>query len=205
MLDSIGDPARVEGVLHVNDDGPTISAAVPAGYDWSLTDSPPLALAGIAYFAPLYEHVTLADRKAAFFLSAGGLMLTVLGFFSGRIELIVAAGSWRATALVAALAAVVMLVLTAGVLSYLAYRRPLGPTPPSLVAFREIGRRTFDEYERDVLRLTHAEAFIGMLRYNHVIASLGVSKFRLVHRALAILRVAIPLWMLVLLILAIGG
>jgi len=77
--------------------------------------------------------------------------------------------------------------------------------PPSLVVFREIAQRSFDEYERDVCRLTHAHAFIGMLHYNHVIATLGVAKFRLVNRALAILRVAIPLWMLVLLTLAIGG
>jgi hypothetical protein len=174
-------------------------------YDWSLTDPPPLALAGIAYFAPLYEHVTLADRKAAFFLSSGGLMLTVLGFFSGRVEHVMARGGWQTMALVSALALVIVLVLTAGVLSYIAYRRPLGPTPPSLVVFREIARRSFDEYERDVRGLTHAQAFIGMLHYNHVVATLGVVKFRLVNRALSILRVAIPLWMLVLLMLAIGG
>ena len=177
----------------------------PSPYDWSLTDPPPLALAGIAYFAPLYEHVTLADRKAAFFLSAGGLMLTVLGFFSGHVEHIVSAGGWRATWFVAALSAVVVLVLTAAVLSYVAYKRPLGPTPPSLVVFREIARRSFDEYQRDVLALTHAQAFVSMLRYNHVIATLGVAKFRLVNCALAILRIAFPLWMLVLLTLAIGG
>jgi hypothetical protein len=174
-------------------------------YDWSLTDPPPLALAGIAYFAPLYEHVTLADRKAAFFLSFGGLMLTVLGFFSGRVGHLVIAGGWRATTLVVALVFVIVLVLTAGVLSYVAYKRPLGPAPASLVIFREIAGRTLDEYERDLLALTHAQAFIGMLRYNHVVATLGVAKFRLVNRALFILRVAVPLWMLVLLVLAIGG
>jgi hypothetical protein len=192
----------VEGILDVSDI-PSTARARP--YDWSLTDPPPFALAGIAYFAPLYEHVTLADRKAAFFLSAGGLMLTVLGFFSGHVEHVVAAGGWRATALVTELTAVIVLVLIAGVLSYLAYRRPLGSTPPSLIAFREIARRSFDEYERDVRGLTHAQAFIAMLRYNYVIAALGVAKFRLVNRALAILRVAIPLWMLVLLTLAIDG
>ena len=185
-------------------DGSTTSPASP--YDWSLTDPPPLALAGIAYFAPLYEQVTLADRKAAFFLSTGGLMLTVLGFFSLRVQHVLAAGGWRATALVSALAAIIVLVLAAGVLSYVAYRRPLGPTPPhSLVVFREIGRRAFDEYEREVRSLTHAQAFVDMLRYNHVVATLAVAKFRLVNRALAILRVAFPLWMLVLLTLAIGG
>jgi hypothetical protein len=202
LLGVAGDPPGLEGVFDVSHTPPTTPSPP---YDWSLTDPPPLALSGIAYFAPLYEHVTLADRKAAFFLSAGGLMLTVLGFFAGHVEHVVSAGGWRATLLVATLAVVIVLVLTAGVLSYVAYRRPLGPTPPSLVVFREIARRSLEEYERDVLALTHAQAFVGMLRYNHVVATLGAAKFRLVNRALAILRIAIPLWMLVLLTLAIAG
>jgi hypothetical protein len=181
------------------------AATTAPPYDWSVTAPPPLALAGIAYFAPLYEHVTLADRKAAFFLSVGGLMLTVVGFFAGHVEHVVAAGGWVAWTLLAALTTVIVLVLAAGVLSYLAYRRPLGPTPPSLVVFRDIAARSFGQYERDVRELSHAQAFVDMLRYNHVVAGLGAAKFRLVNRALAIFRVAIPLWMLVLLILAIGG
>jgi hypothetical protein len=100
---------------------------------------------------------------------------------------------------------VVILVLIVAVLSYRAYKLPLGPTPTSLVVFRDIARRLFEEYEREVRGLSHAQAFIDMLRYNHVVATLGVAKFRLVNRALAVLRVAIPLWMLVLLVLAIGG
>ena len=44
-----------------------------------------------------------------------------------------------------------------------------------------------------------------MLKYNHVVAAWGAGTFRLVNRTLALLRVAIPLWMLLLLMLAISG
>jgi len=172
-------------------------------HDWD--GEPPLALAGLAYFAPLLEHAVLADRKASFLLSAGGLMLTVLGFFLGRIAGLIAAGGWLAWGFGLALTAVVTLVLAAGAIAYVSFAWLLPPTPPSLAVFRDIARRTPDEYARDIHALSHGQAFTDMLRYNHVIARWGAGKFRLVNRALALLRVAIPLWMLLLLVLAISG
>jgi hypothetical protein len=164
-----------------------------------------MAVAGIAYFAPLYEYAVLADRKAGFFLSAGGLMLTVLGFFLGRIVGLVAPGDARAWAFGLTLAATVVLVVLAGVTAYVAFARLLPPTPPSLAVFRDVAARTPDAYARDVLALSHGQAFTDMLRYNHVVARWAAYKFRLVNRALALLRVAIPLWMLLLLVLAVAG
>jgi hypothetical protein len=180
-------------------------AGPPPAYDWSQMPAPPLAVAGIAYFSPMYEHAVLADRKASFFLSAGGLMLTVLGFFLGRIVSVLSGPGWLAWLLAAVLAVVVVLVIAAGVIAYVAYRRLLPPTPPSLAVFRDIAARTLDEYARDARALSHAQAFTDMLRYNHVVAAWGAGKFRLVNRSLALLRVAIPLWMLALLVLAIAG
>ena len=172
-------------------------------HDWAT--EPPLALAGIGYFAPLYEHAVLADRKAAFFISAGGLMLTVLGFFLARIVQLITPGGWQAWAFGLTLATVVVLIVLAGVIAYIAFARLLPPTPPSLAVFRDIAARTPEAYERDVLALSHRQAFTDMLHYNHVVARWAAGKFRLVNRALALLRVAIPLWMLVLLLLAIAG
>ena len=183
----------------MNDDA---AAAAATGHDWKQDALPPMALAGIAYFAPLYEHAVLADRKASFFLSAGGLMLTVLGFFLGRIVHVLSAGDRLAWAFAALLAAVVALVIVAGITSYVSFARLLPPTPPSLAVFRDIAKRTKEQYASDVAGLTHEQSFIDMLRYNHVVAVWGAGKFRLVNRALALLRIAIPLWMLVLLILA---
>jgi hypothetical protein len=172
-------------------------------HDW--TREPPLALAGIAYFAPLYEYAVLADRKASFFMSAGGLMLTVLGFMLGKIERLISSHNWVSWVFAGALAATVILIVVAGITSYVAFARLLPPTPTSLAVFRDIARRTPEEYGRDLRALSHAEAFTAMLGYNHVVAAWAAWKFRLVNRALALLRVAIPLWMLVLLVLAIAG
>lgn len=172
-------------------------------HDWA--GEPPLAVAGLAYFAPLYEYAALADRKASFYLSAGGLMLTVLGFFLSRIVDLLNDGGWLAWGFGLTLAAVVALVLVAGTTAYLAFARLLPPTPPSLAVFRDIARRTPEDYARDVRALSHREAFTHMLRYNHVVAGWAAGKFRLVNRALALLRLAIPLWMLLLLVLAISG
>jgi hypothetical protein len=177
----------------------------PPAYDWAAGREPPFALAGIAYFAPLYEYAVLADRKASFFMSAGGLMLTVLGFFIGRVVNVLSVGGWVAWAFGAVLASVVVLVVVAGVTSYVAFATLLPPTPPSLAVFRDIARRSFDDYARDVRALSHAQAFTDAIRFNHVIAAWAAGKFRLVNRALALLRVAIPLWMLLLLVLAFSG
>ncbi len=172
-------------------------------HDWN--DEPPLALAGIAYFAPVYEYAALADRKASFYLSAGGLMLTVLGFFLQRIVDLLGTGGLFAWSFGLILAAVVILVLVAGTTAYVSFAWLLPPTPPTLAVFRDIARRAPEEYVRDVHALSHQQAFTDMLRYNHVVARWGAGKFRLVNRALALLQVAIPLWMLLLLALAISG
>lgn len=182
---------------------PPTAGPVERPHDWSA--EPPMALAGIAYFAPLYEHAVLADRKAGFFLSAGGLMLTVLGFFIGRIVQLISPGNGWAWAFGLALAASVVLIVLAGVIAYVAFARLLPPTPPSLAVFRDIAARTPEDYARDVLALSHQQAFADMLRYNHVVARWAAGKFRLVNRSLALLRVAIPLWMLLLFVLAISG
>src|SRR4051812_36587071 len=113
-------------------------ADVTPAYDWTRMPTPPLAVAGIAYFAPMDEDAVLADRKASFFLSAGGLMLTVLGFFLGRIVVLLSAPGWLAWLLGAMLVVVVVLVIAADVIAYVAYRRALPPMPPTLMVFREI-------------------------------------------------------------------
>jgi hypothetical protein len=183
----------------------TLTTTPSASYDWEQPATPPLALAGIAYFAPLYEHAVLADRKAGFFISASGLMLTVLGFFMGRIVHLLSMSTWLAWAFGILLAVVVVLVVVAAITAYVSFSRLLPPIPPSLAVFRDIARRTREQYVADVSALSHRQAFVDMLTYNHVVATWGLGKFRTVQRALALLRVAIPLWMLVLLILALAG
>jgi hypothetical protein len=45
----------------------------------------------------------------------------------------------------------------------------------------------------------------NVLDYNYTMAALGAAKYRLVGRALLLLRVAIPLWMLLLIVAAARG
>ena len=177
--------------------------------------SPPAAVASgaallgparLAYFTPVHEQPSLADRKAMFILAASGLMVSVLLFFSHSLNVLITArgGAARAAALVA-LAAVVGLVLTAAVTAYYSYTRSLPAMPHTLAWFRNVAATPSADYSRQMRALDHPAAVRGMLHYNYSVASLAARKFRLVNRSLRCLRVAIPLWMLLLLVLAVWG
>jgi hypothetical protein len=165
-----------------------------------------LGPARLAYFTPVHEQPTLADRKAMFILGASGLMVSVLLFFSYSIEnLVRARGGFTAAAVVAALVTVAALVLTAAVTAYYSYTRSLPPMPPTFAWFRNVAETSLDDYSRRMHALDHPAALRGMLHYNYSVASLAARKFRLVNRSIRCLRVAIPLWMVLLLVLAVWG
>ena len=162
--------------------------------------------ARLAYFTPVFEQPTLADRKAMFIIGASSLLLTVLLFFSNSLQAMTrGAGRPGSALLVLILLSVVALVLTAAFNAYVAYTLPIPPMPPSLALFREVCSRPLDEYAAAMRSLDHRRAMRDMLHYNYSIASQAAGKFRLVNRALACLRLAIPLWMLLLLVLAVWG
>ena len=160
----------------------------------------------LAYYTPVHDQPSLADRKAMFILAASGLILTVLLFFSHALEaLLRGTGRGGAVALGTMLACVVVLVLAAALTAYVAYRLPLPPMPPSLAFFRDVAARPAADYASEMLALDHRKALRDVLHYNYSVATLAASKFRRVNRSLACLRVAIPLWMLLLLALAVWG
>jgi hypothetical protein len=162
--------------------------------------------ARLAYFTPVHEQPTLADRKAMFILAASGLIATVLLFFGEALEEMVrSAGAAAAGALVLALLCVAGLVLASAVMAYTAYRRPLPPMPPTLALFRDVAASPLETYAAALRGLDHRRAMRDMLHYNYSVASLAAHKFRLVNRSLACLRLAIPAWMLLLLALAVWG
>jgi hypothetical protein len=107
--------------------------------------------------------------------------------------------------LMVAVLCVIALVLTAAVMAYIAYTRPLPPMPPTLALFREVSAREADAYVAAMYALDHRRAMRDMLHYNYSIATQAAGKFRLVNRSLACLRFAIPLWMMLLLVLAVWG
>ena len=165
-----------------------------------------LGPARLAYFTPVHEQPTLADRKAMFILAASGLMASVLLFFSQSLGALARAGGTGASLLVLSLlACVAVLVVIAAVVAYYAYTRPLPPTPDTLALFRTVAARELEAYRAQMLALDHPTALRGMLHHNYSVACLAARKFRLVNRSLKCLRVAIPLWMVLLLALAIWG
>jgi pycsar effector protein len=162
--------------------------------------------ARLAYFTPVHEQPTLADRKAMFILAASGLIATVLLFFAHPFEAMVrSVGGVAGAALVALLLCVAALILVAAMTAYTAYRRPLPPMPPTLAFFRDVAASPLEAYAAAVRTLDHRRAVRDMLHYNYSVATQAARKFRLVNRALSCLRLAIPLWMLLLLVLAVWG
>lgn len=165
-----------------------------------------LGPARLAYFTPVHEQPTLADRKAMFILGASGLMVSVLLFFSHSLETLVRESGGAARMIVfVALAAVGALVLTAAVTAYFSYTRALPAMPHTFAWFRNVAATSPADYADRMLALDHPAALREMLHYNYSVASLAARKFRLVNRAIGCLRVAIPLWMLLLLVLAVWG
>ena len=163
--------------------------------------------ARLAYFTPVHDQPGLADRKAMFILAASGLIFTVLLFFSHALEqLIRGVNRPAAWAIIAMLLSIVALVLAAARTAYASYTRQLPPMPPTLAFFRNVAAaESVDAYAEAICRHDHASCLRAMLHYNYSVATLAADKFRFVNRALSYLRVAIPLWMLLLLILAVWG
>ena len=160
----------------------------------------------LAYFTPVHDQPSLADRKAMFILGASGLIVTVLLFFSQALgALLRESGRFGGVTLSALLGCVVVLVLAAALTAYVAYRRPLPPMPTTPAFFRDVAARPAETYAAEMLALDHRTALRDVLHYNYSVAALAAMKFRLVNRSLACLRIAIPLWMLLLLALAVWG
>jgi hypothetical protein len=155
----------------------------------------------------VHEQPSLADRKAMFILGASGLILTVLLFFAQSLERLVRGVEGPAgMGIVVILLCVVAFVLAGARTAYSSYTRQLPPMPPTMAFFRNVAAaESVEAYAEALARHDHPSALRDMLHYNYSIATLAAEKFRRVNRAIACLRIAIPLWMLLLLILAVWG
>jgi hypothetical protein len=160
--------------------------------------------ARLAYCTPTGEFPVLADRKAAFLLTASGLIVTVLIFFMQPIvEVIRGPHRLLAVAIGLLVAAILALVMLAAHWAYKAFVRPLPEMPQTLAFYRHIATNPLDTYAESMKSLTHPEALRSILHYNYSVACLGAEKFRLIQRSLRCMRAAILLWMLLLLIVAV--
>jgi len=179
--------------------------------DDQLSSSGPdmLAFAGmarLAYFTPLHEHPTLADRKATFILGATGLLITVLLFFIGPITTLVSRReSVLAIPFLIGLCTLAVLLLASARWAYMGYVTPIPPMPGSLAFYRNIAQHPLEQYVKAMGEMDHETALRAVLDYNYSVACQAVNKFRLVNRALRWMRVAIPIWMVLLLVIALRG
>lgn len=160
----------------------------------------------MAYYTQVENYPVLADRKAWFLLTASGLILTVLTFFGPSLSKLLHHPKWWVAALVLSLlvALAILLLLVAGTAFYGFTILPRVPAE-CLCFYRHIAARPREQYERDVRALSHAEAMREVLNYNYSIACQGAAKFRAVGWSMHWMRLAILLWMLLLLIIAVMG
>ena len=160
--------------------------------------------ARFASFTPMNDQPGLADRKASFVIAACGLLLTTTTFLVMPLGQFLRPGVWPATvlALASALTVVVLLAIRA------AYRchvlaAPVRPDNP--LFFQNIAAAAPSEYADVLVAATPREALRDVLDYNQAMARLGVAKYRLVGRAMLCLRLAIPLWVVLLVMIGLRG
>lgn len=164
-----------------------------------------LGPARLAFCTPVHEAGILADRKAAFLLTACGLMLTILFFFIPEVVQVRQSRPLLGGSMLAMLAVLLVLVLLSAVSAYLGYVAPMPELPESLVHYQSVGRRGGDDYRQQMKDLSHSRALLEMLQYNHAVARQSMLKFRRVNHTLRCFHIVIPLWMLLLLVIAATG
>jgi hypothetical protein len=173
------------------------------------SDAELAALAGpvrLAFFTPLHENLSLADRKATFILGTVGLLMTVMLFFLQSIVAL-AKSPWAPGRIlfVAGLIVLIALFAQAARLAYRGFVAPFPPVPGSLAYFRNIVAHSRDAYHGAMASLDHKAALAAVLEYNYSCSLLSAAKFRAVNGALRCIRVAILLWMLLLAVIAAYG
>ena len=93
------------------------------------------------------------------------------------------------------------LLLTAARSAYAGYVSPM-PQQPALTFVRHVAARDLAAYVREVTSASADAAVDAVLHYNYSAATQAAAKYRNVNLALACMRWAIPLWMAVLLLVA---
>jgi hypothetical protein len=182
----------------------TTSAAAdehgPAG-----DDRPDPGAAKFASFTPMNDQPGLADRKASFVIGASGLLLSTALFFVMPLrQFVVRPG--LAPAAVLALASGLAVVIVVGIrAAYRCCMLPVPPRPGNLLFFQNVASGAPSDYAAALEGATPRDALRAVLDYNHTMAGLAVAKYRLVARAMLCLRVAIPLWVALLIVISLTG
>jgi hypothetical protein len=162
--------------------------------------------ARLAFFTPITEQPILADRKATFTLAMAGLMITVLMFFlTSVIKLVHSPVMPLRVVSTVMLGALVVLLLLAVQWAYRAYVLAAELSGSSLAFYRDVGARSLEEYQAAMERIRHPDALRSVLMYNHALAVQAAGKYHHANRALRCMRWGIPIWMLMLIVIAVWG
>jgi uncharacterized membrane protein len=160
----------------------------------------------LAFFTPITEQPILADRKASFILAMTGLMTTVLMFFlTSIVKLVHSPTMPLRVCSIMMLACLAVLLILAAQWAYRGYVLAARPVDSSLAFYRNVGNLSAEEYQSAVRLLSHSDAVHAVLLYNHSVAIQAAGKYRHANRALRCMRWAIPIWMLVLIVIAVWG
>jgi hypothetical protein len=157
-----------------------------------------------ASFTPMNDQPALADRKVSFVIGAGGLLLSTTMFLIMPLDQFVRPGFWPGLTLV--LTFCLACVTLRGIrIAYRCYTLPVPVREANPLFFQNIARGSETAYGACVEGATERDVLHKVLDYNYTMATLGLTKYRMAGQALLCLRVAIPMWMLLLLVLTVRG
>ena len=186
------------------DDGGAAAPALQATAATRRTAPSPGAVR-FAAFTPMNDQPALADRKAAFVVGAGGILLSTTLLFVMPLSQFTRGYDFSAGMALGLTLAITCVIVIGVRIAYRCYTLPAPPQPANPLFFPDVAARGLDEYSTALRRATEADALRAVLEFNHAMARLGVAKFRLAAKALLCLRVAIPLWVLLLTVVALRG
>ena len=167
--------------------------------DLATDDHPGPGAVRFAGFAPMVDQPGLADRKASFVIAAASLLLSTALFFVMPLGQFARPAFWPVATLALALALAGVTLLAIAV-AYRCCMLPVPPRPGNLLFVQTIAAGSAADYAEAVEAATARGALRDVLGYNHAMARLGVAKYRLAGLALHCLRIAIPLWILLLIL-----
>jgi hypothetical protein len=168
-------------------------------------DRPGPGAVRFASFTPMNEQPGLADRKATFVIGAGGLLLSTVLFFIMPLSQFVRPGFWPVLILVLSftLACVTFLGMR---IAYRCYTLPVPVRPDNMLFFQNIAAVASDgAYGTKLQNVSERDALRSVLDYNYTMAKLGAAKYRLAGQSLLCLRIAIPIWMVLLIVISLRG
>jgi hypothetical protein len=168
-------------------------------------DHPSPGAMRFAGFAPMNDQPGFADRKASFVIAAAGLLLSTTLFLVMPLGQFVRPGGFWATATLALALALAVVTLAAIVVAYRCCMLTAAGRPDNPLFVPNVAARPAAAYAEAVEGKTPRSALHDVLDYNHTMARLGAAKYRLAGLALLCLRVAIPLWVLLLVLVTARG